>query len=150
MRTANCHPESKHHAKGLCYACYLRAYTFSRSSLGHPFMPAVCHPKRNVLGADVAGRCRQCWHRDYTYKLHPGEYDQILSSQGGTCAACTATENLVVDHDRSCCPVRPTCGLCTRAILCQGHNRTMAFLDLPNSERIALEHAKSFPWRRSN
>jgi len=143
---ATCHPKRRHVSLGYCTSCYQKLYNYDREKLGHTFIAAKCHSERRAWANDFAGRCRKCWYRDYTYKLSPGEFDLILASQHGRCVACDATENLVLDHDRTCCNKRPTCGKCTRAILCQGHNRTMAFLDLPVIERESLERVKTNPW----
>ena len=39
---------------------------------------------------------------------------------------------LVVDHDHDCCLRRPTCGNCTRGVLCYHHNASLeSFIDSP-------------------
>jgi hypothetical protein len=49
-------------------------------------------------------------------------YDALLESQGGTCALCSETRDLCVDHDHRCCPGKRSCGRCVRGILCRKHN----------------------------
>lgn len=56
------------------------------------------------------------------YGITPEEKEQMLQDQGGTCAICPATKNLVVDHDHSCCPGEKCCGKCIRGLLCNQHN----------------------------
>lgn len=61
-----------------------------------------------------------------TYKLSQDQYDRIKELQGGKCFICRratgASKNLAVDHDHSCCPKTPTCGKCTRGLLCSRCN----------------------------
>lgn len=59
------------------------------------------------------------------YGLTPEQYQSMLDGQGGVCAICGGTEkrrNLDVDHDRSCCPGRNSCGECVRGLLCNACN----------------------------
>ncbi len=49
------------------------------------------------------------------------EYWELYEYQDGHCALCPAngkTKHLSVDHDHQCCPEPPTCGKCTRGLLC--------------------------------
>lgn len=69
----------------------------------------------------------------YLYKMAPGEYEAILKKQGGKCAICgdDAPKNraLHVDHNHSCCPKTPTCGECTRGLLCSKCNTALTALE---------------------
>lgn len=61
------------------------------------------------------------------FGLAPGEYDDLLAFQGGTCAIprCRAngkTRRLAVDHDHACCPGPESCGRCVRGLVCMPHN----------------------------
>lgn len=87
------------------------------------------------------GRCATHWrekkraskqtaHEAYlwrTYRMPPGTYQKLLAYQGGTCYMCRratgATKKLAVDHDHACCPTTPTCGKCTRGLLCSVDNK---------------------------
>lgn len=52
-------------------------------------------------------------------------------SQGCGIAGCKGIL-LHVDHNHDCCPKTPTCGSCTRGVLCTRHNTGLeAFLDSP-------------------
>lgn len=71
-------------------------------------------------------------HENYvgkTYGLKPGQYAEILAAQWGTCYLCEratgATKKLAVDHDHTCCPETPTCGKCTRGLLCGPCNKIL-------------------------
>lgn len=59
----------------------------------------------------------------YYYNMTPEEYDELLKSQGGTCAICPRSDILCVDHDHNCCPGKRSCGSCIRGILCTGCNQ---------------------------
>lgn len=59
--------------------------------------------------------------------MSPEEHQRILNSQNNHCALCEETEGLEIDHDHGCCPKRPTCGKCTRGLLCDRHNRGIGF-----------------------
>ena len=61
-------------------------------------------------------------------------YERQLARQQGACAICgvpadTLDRPLFVDHDHACCPTTPTCGSCTRGLLCQTCNSAMAAVD---------------------
>lgn len=69
-----------------------------------------------------------------------GDYEAILASQGGVCAACgrdtpfkkpssRANESFPVDHDHSCCPGEKSCGKCIRGLLCHRCNSVLAYVD---------------------
>src|SRR6266852_93003 len=76
----SCHPEKRHHAKGLCHACYNE-----KSHLENTRM-ASCHPERPYHAKGLCAECyRHTWytsnkerlapkHREYYY-LHKEEYD---------------------------------------------------------------------------
>jgi hypothetical protein len=69
-------------------------------------------------------RWRNLWK---LYKMGRATYEALLEVQGGVCAICRAGQArpLVVDHDHQCCPKTPTCGRCTRGLLCQPCNLAM-------------------------
>jgi len=73
-------------------------------------------------------------------KNYPGfthdKYVALLTSQGGHCAICPATEpggsankHFHIDHDHSCCPGKKTCGKCIRGLLCSRCNTAIGLLD---------------------
>jgi hypothetical protein len=54
------------------------------------------------------------------------EYDEMYAEQDGRCKICLRRQirrSFSVDHDHACCPAPPTCGNCTRGLLCQADNR---------------------------
>ncbi|WP_405624249.1 endonuclease domain-containing protein [Streptomyces sp. NBC_00076] len=70
--------------------------------------------------------------RWYAFRLTPDEYAAKLETQGGGCAICgrpPGARALTVDHDHGCCPRTPTCGGCTRDLICGNCNVGMGLFD---------------------
>lgn len=70
-----------------------------------------------------------CWRERicYLYKASASWYAEQLDGHGGACAMCKrsalATKRRVpIDHDHACCLTTPTCGKCTRGMLCHPCN----------------------------
>ena len=116
MRFATCHPDRKHHGKGLCRSCYNRQWELE-------------HPDK-VNGVDRKEYFREYWKnhkkefRQYAakwkrenpekvralekkysptrkwriYGITKDEYERALKECGGKCPACGKTD-LVIDHD---------------------------------------------------
>lgn len=66
----------------------------------------------------------------YRYKATREWYEAKLAEQGGKCAICGREASLFgrmlsVDHDHRCCPTAPTCGQCTRGLLCATCNAAL-------------------------
>ena len=63
------------------------------------------------------------------YNLTEEQYNEILIRQGGKCAiaGCPELDNLVIDHDHSCCPGQESCGRCVRGLLCALHNYGLGY-----------------------
>jgi hypothetical protein len=55
---------------------------------------------------------------------------------------CSETEGLEIDHDHACCPKRPTCGKCTRGLLCDRHNRAIGFFETWEEWVIAINYVQ--------
>lgn len=67
------------------------------------------------------------WSLTRKYKLSEKEFEEIFAKQGYCCAACGSktsrwTKGWCIDHNHSCCIITPTCGKCTRGILCMPCN----------------------------
>lgn len=59
----------------------------------------------------------------YRYKLTYDDYLSLIAKQGGKCVSCgREPRRWYVDHDHRCCPKTPTCGKCTRGLVCNGCN----------------------------
>lgn len=79
-----------------------------------------------------------------TYGLQPGEYEELLAFQGGTCAIPSCRANgkaraLAVDHDHDTGEVR--------GILCSVHNRWLLGIFV-NDLQAGLDYLASPPARR--
>lgn len=64
------------------------------------------------------------------YRITPAQYGALLAQQNGCCALCGAHHSkfkraLAVDHAHACCPKTPTCGRCTRGLLCHPCNTAL-------------------------
>lgn len=66
--------------------------------------------------------------RVWMYRLTPERHTFMLAAQRGICAICKGSETrgrLQIDHDHSCCHTKPTCGQCTRGLLCGWCNKVL-------------------------
>lgn len=81
-----------------------------------------------------------------TYGLTIEAYDAMVLAQGGACASCKRPgERLGVDHDHACCPKLPTCGRCTRGLLCGNCNVMLGHAgDLPERLRLGAEYLEMY------
>lgn len=69
----------------------------------------------------------------YSFKMTLAQYNDLLKAQDYKCANCPKhaselTRALAVDHDRTCCPGRRSCGKCVRGLLCDSCNRGLGLL----------------------
>jgi hypothetical protein len=78
------------------------------------------------------GKVTRAHRRKWRYNLTNEEFKMHLTLQNDLCAICCnppkENKELVVDHDHSCCPTPPTCGRCTRGLLCHSCNTALARL----------------------
>jgi len=63
-------------------------------------------------------------HRLVAFKLTSEQHDAKLKEQNNRCAICKQefVKTPRIDHKHSCCSKRPTCGKCTRGLLCNHCN----------------------------
>lgn len=73
------------------------------------------------------------------YGMTLPEFNALLESQGGVCAICRkepperrGKNKWHIDHDHGCCSQRPTCGRCTRGVLCSNCNQGLGRLGESN------------------
>lgn len=98
-----------------------------------------CKSCRSDISRERRVRRGPEWARDEGLRKRFGitlaQYDALLISQEGRCAACGALaegRELHVDHDHACCPGRRSCGQCVRALLCPPCNQALGlFQDDP-------------------
>lgn len=83
------------------------------------------------------------------YNLSDGEYDALYQAQGGMCYTCGPwtgnrglSKKLSVDHDHSCCPKPPTCGKCTRGLICSRCNSLIG--EVGDSSGYAIDRLKRY------
>jgi len=77
-------------------------------------------------------RCKDCiwaYRLEWLYRLDKDGYNAMIAAQGGLCACCgeipgegRTKRPFNVDHWHECCPTTPTCGTCTRALVCHRCN----------------------------
>lgn len=87
------------------------------------------------------------------YRLSPEQYQTMVASQNGICAACgeSPTGTLHVDHDHGCCPGTKSCGNCLRGLVCRRCNRVMGMCeDAPSIIRSLVHYINLgipvWPW----
>lgn len=113
MRIASCHPDKKHHAKGMCKSCYNIALFRANSGAA----------KNKVIAAKIE------WQKQNQDKVKNARYlrkygvtleyvNALREEQGGCCAICrNPTLDLHVDHHHDTDTVRGLlCGTCNRGI----------------------------------
>lgn len=87
-------------------------------------------------------RGRRFYHRQGSYRLTEQRFYEMLSSQGARCGACGDEEisesTAIIDHDHNCCREAPTCGQCTRALVCRGCNSALGFIRDDANRALAL------------
>lgn len=104
---------------------------WTETEYGHRIRPAPNPGPRCATHWRAEKRRRKAAsHEKYlerTYRMPPGMYARLLEFQGGVCYMCRratgASKKLAVDHDHACCPETPTCGKCTRGLLCSVDNK---------------------------
>jgi len=119
--------------------------------------PAPCPgPRCATHGRIAASESKIQSHDRYVqrmYSMQPGEYQRLYEFQGGVCWICRRAKGLArklaVDHDHKCCPKPPTCGKCTRGLVCSVDNKLLGhFRDDPQALMRAAEYLVSWPYRR--
>lgn len=88
-----------------------------------------------------------------TYSMSLEEYEALYDFQGGKCWVCQwatgASKRLAVDHDHDCCPTTPTCGQCTRGLICSQDNKLFGRAkDNPEFFRRGMEYLTYPPAKR--
>ena len=94
------------------------------------------------------------------FGMTPEDYEDMLIAQSYACAICLEPEThrykgmiteLVVDHDRSCCPGKKSCGECIRGLLCHKCNSGLGmFNDNLDSITRAFAYLKDHTRKRLN
>jgi len=90
---------------------------------GHAYTPENTYI--NTYGNKVCIICRDIVRfntRAALYGLTPEQLQEKIDAQDGHCAICNEVAELAIDHDHSCCETTPTCGKCTRDLICHNCN----------------------------
>jgi hypothetical protein len=86
--------------------------------------------------------------RSRKYKI---DFPALWEAQGGLCACCGGSmkpegrdlDSVCVDHDRSCCPGRKSCGKCVRGLVHWSCNLILGYAkDGPKILRYAAEYVE--------
>lgn len=149
MRMAECHPDRKHVAKGVCRQCYnaarrikpevkARRRAYQAAYNAKPEVKARMKTYGAVYRTRPENKVRtreHHWRRQGIVDMTVERYDQMFISQGGICFFCGAspkTRRLNVDHDH-------TTGK-ARALLCARCNHGF----LPLIEKVGLEQLAEY------
>lgn len=91
----------------------------------------VC-PKRASTRTDH-GLCEYHHAKLRRYGLTVEQLVEMVGTLGWACELCgdygNAGECEVIDHDHSCCPTLPACGLCVRGVLCTACNNLVGRIE---------------------
>lgn len=100
------------------------------------------------LCVNSMGGAERSWRGlKWSYNITLLQYRELYERQKGVCAICKqpCTRGMLsVDHDHSCCPGRPTCGKCTRGLLCDRCNSSIGkFQDDADLMQEAVNYLRS-------
>jgi hypothetical protein len=117
-----------------CKQC-LSPSSFNRNANNPDGLSYQCKPCRadyrrsNPNPQDAA--YYRAWHLYSKYGISQGDFEHMLSEQGGVCGICgeKPERSFAVDHDHSCCPGKKTCGSCVRGLLCTPCNTRLGVLE---------------------
>lgn len=125
LNLANCHPERKHLAKGLCGECYYRmrgqlperkeqARAYQRERSQKPG-----EREKNTLR-------RKEWVITRRYGLSLTWFEETLLIGCAICGTLDwGDQGACIDHDHRCCPGEYGCPKCVRGLLCSSCNRML-------------------------
>jgi len=128
---ADCHPERKHVARGLCSRCHDRYLYWRDPAKARERNRNKPHNKsrrkRFYYRHQEDEKTRMRWnHYWFKYRIRREDYERILNEQGGVCRICgiqpddTNRKRLAVDHDHKTGKVR--------ALLCVHCNASLGLL----------------------
>lgn len=86
-------------------------------------------------------------HRLVAFKITSEQHDAKLEKQENKCAVCKQpfVRTPRIDHSHKCCSKRPTCGRCTRGLLCN-HCNVLIGLCFESEEILsnAIQYLKEY------
>lgn len=115
---------------------------------GRGRVPLYCSKKCGQIARRKDSEAERLYKLRNKYGLTVEQLDELLESQDGKCAICGVSgpdaarwNNLVVDHDHTCCPGKKTCGKCVRGLLCSNCNCAIGLLgDNPETLMSAVAY----------
>lgn len=127
-------------SKGLCNGHYQqlakgRSLTEIKRT---PYTYVSCLVEDCDLPKHSRGLCNRHAPISNRFSINPEDMATIYS-KGCHNPMCGSTENLVIDHDHSCCPGNDSCGKCVRGVLCSSCNITLGWME---KIRAAEKHSE--------
>jgi hypothetical protein len=117
-------------ASGLCGKHYQRRYQHGDEMYVYleydPCLIPACDSTRSQR--KVHGFCPKHYKLLWRYGMTAPEMISLYAEPKCGNGACGSTMDLHIDHDHACCTAPPTCGSCTRGLLCAGCNKALGLL----------------------
>ncbi len=144
-----CHPDKEHGGKGLCRNCYQRQWM---RKLRSTYEGREWDRRWDRTASRLEKKRQQS--RERKYGLDVEEFERRRKAQNNKCATCHGEfveGKIHVDHDHACCPTEPTCGYCTRGLLCNDCNLALGlFKDNIATLHRAIAYIETFNEVRIN
>jgi len=141
-KQATCHPEYKHHAKGLCRFCYM-SLKRAEYNKNPEYLRANTERSRKWKQDNPAKTDRISFnsHTKTKYGITFEQYEEMVSNQSGLCGLCGEPNKLKtrlhVDHNHSTGQIRK--------LLCHHCNTGLGgFFESVEKLSKAIEYLKSF------
>ena len=117
-------------SKGLCNGHYqqLAKGRNLREIKRRPYTYVSCIVEGCELPKHSRGLCNRHASISNRFSIDPEDMRTIYL-KGCHNPLCSSTENLVIDHDHSCCPGNDSCGKCVRGVLCPSCNVTLGWME---------------------
>jgi len=139
MRTAECHPELKHFAKGRCQNCYMREFRRARPEYREYMRVYLRGYLRRPEKREALRRMYRNIKLRSKYSIEQKDVEQYLIQQNGVCAICLEflpIDKVQVDHDHESGVVR--------GLLCRACNTALGlFRDKIDRLTKAIEYLSS-------
>ena len=89
--------------------------------------------------------CKECLSLKAQMRLYGLTLEGLKEMIRRGCEVCGRIDRLHIDHDHSCCEAPPTCGKCTRGVLCQHHNWAVGYLhDSPEEAEAVAAYLRMY------
>ena len=146
MRPSTCHPDRKHHARGLCYQCYTAQWqqqnrdkirTYDRERYQQNLQQQRARSRTLYASNPRLRLYRRSWALQRKYGITEEDYQRLYAQQNGRCPICLHQfAKLFVDHNHDTGVIR--------GLLCIGCNRSIGQLgDTQEGLERALAYLQS-------